>query len=66
MTTIELQEKGYRVLVENLGQVEAIRFLQQCGWGQGNYTQERSAVLDSVKRAQFLQDLQVVRNRGVS
>jgi hypothetical protein len=66
MTMIELQEKGYRVLVENLGQVEAIRFLQQCGWGQGNYTQERSAVLDGVKRAQFLQDLQAVRNRGVS
>lgn len=66
MTMIELQEKGYKVLVENLGQVEAIRFLQQCGWGQGNYTQERSAVLDGVKRAQFLQDLQAVRNRGVS
>ena len=66
MTMIELQEKGYKVLVENLGQVEAIRFLQQCGWSQGNYTQERSAVLDGVKRAQFLQDLQAVRNRGVS
>ena len=66
MTMIELQEKGYRVLVENLGQVEAIRFLQQCGWGQGNYTQERSAILDDVKRIQFLQDLQAVRNKGVS
>lgn len=50
----------------NLKLVEAIRFLQQCGWGQGNYTQERSAVLDGVKRAQFLQDLQAVRNRSVS
>ena len=65
MTTMELQEKGYRVLVDNLGQVEAIRFLQQCGWGQGNYTQERSAVLGSVEREGFLQDLQALRSKDI-
>ena len=29
MTPLELREKGYQVLVSNLGQIDAIRFLQQ-------------------------------------
>ncbi|MBC6422945.1 MAG: hypothetical protein GDA43_23465 [Hormoscilla sp. SP5CHS1] len=33
MTPLELREKGYQILVNNLGQVDAIRFLQQMGWG---------------------------------
>jgi hypothetical protein len=64
MTVLELQEKGYRVLVEQLGQVDAIRFLQQCGWGMGNYTQERRATIDGLTRDDFQQDLQRVRQRN--
>jgi hypothetical protein len=60
---LELQEKGYRVLVEQLGQVDAIRFLQQCGWGTGNYTQERGAAIDRLTRDDFQQDLQKIRQR---
>lgn len=66
MTPLELREKGYRVLVSNLGQIDAIRFLQQMGWGHGDYTQERAEILDSVTRAELLQDLQEVRSRIAS
>ncbi len=37
MTPLELREKGYQLLVSHLGQSDAIRFLQQMGWGQGDY-----------------------------
>jgi hypothetical protein len=61
MTPLELREKGYQILVSNLGQSDAIRFLQQMGWGQGNYTQERGEILDSVTREELWQDLQRIR-----
>ncbi|MFL9455530.1 MULTISPECIES: hypothetical protein [Nostocales] len=41
MAPIELRKKGYQILVEHLGQVDAIRFLQQVGWRSRDYTQER-------------------------
>ncbi|WP_178381580.1 hypothetical protein [[Phormidium ambiguum] IAM M-71] len=61
MTQLELREKGYQILVSHLGQSDAIRFLQQMGWGQGDYTQERGEILDSVTREEFWQDLQRIR-----
>jgi hypothetical protein len=66
MTPVELREKGYQVLVDHLGQVEAIRFLQQAGWGRGDYTQERRERLDSVTREEFWQDLQEIRAAKVN
>ncbi|MBC6421614.1 MAG: hypothetical protein GDA38_08705 [Hormoscilla sp. SP12CHS1] len=50
MTPLELREKGYHILVSYLGQVDAIHFLQQMGWGHGDYTQERGEILASVTR----------------
>ena len=63
MTPIELRRKGDRVLVDNLGQINTIRFLQQVGWGHGDYTKEREELLKGVKRDEFFQDLQRIRNR---
>lgn len=63
MTPIELRKKGYQILVEHLGQVDAIRFLQQAGWGSGDYTQERKETLDKVTREEFWDDLKRIRNR---
>ena len=40
MTPIELRQKGYQALVKELEQVDAIGFLQDTGWGFGEYTQE--------------------------
>lgn len=65
MTPIELRKKGYQVLVENLGQVDAIRFLQQAGWGSGDYTQERKEILDRFTREEFWEDLKRIRERKV-
>lgn len=62
MTPLELREKGYQALTSQLGQVDTIRFLQQMGWGSGNYTQERQTLLDSVTREEFWQELQHLRN----
>jgi hypothetical protein len=61
MTPLELREKGYQTLINSLGQADAIRFLQQMGWGRGNYTQERGEILDSVTREKFWQDLEEIR-----
>ena len=36
MTPIELRERGYQALVKELGQIDAIRFLQDVGWGFGD------------------------------
>lgn len=66
MTPVELREKGYQALVSQLGQVDAIRFLQQVGWGCGDYTQERIEILDSVSREEFWQDLQRIRDKKVN
>ncbi|ERT03760.1 hypothetical protein M595_6027 [Lyngbya aestuarii BL J] len=61
MTPIELRKKAYQVLVNNLGQIDTIRFLQQVGWGSGDYTKEREDLLKGVTRDEFWQDIR--RNR---
>jgi len=66
MTPVELRKKGYEILVEHLGEVDAIRFLQQAGWGSGDYTEERKATLDKVTRGEFWEDLQRIRNRKIN
>ena len=63
MTPFELREKGYQVLIEHLGQIDAIRFLQQAGWGRGDYTQERRDQLDSMTREEFWRNLHGIRDR---
>ncbi|MBL1179075.1 hypothetical protein [Pantanalinema sp. GBBB05] len=63
MTPLELRERGYQALVSQLGQIDTIRFLQQMGWGAGDYTQERQESLDTVTREEFLQNLYELRAR---
>jgi hypothetical protein len=48
MTPIELNQKGFKALVDTLGYVDAVRFLKQFDNGSGNYTQERSQWLDNI------------------
>jgi len=59
----ELRERGYQALINQLGQIDTIRFLQQMGWGFGDYTQERQELLDAVTREEFFQDLRKIRER---
>ncbi len=63
MTPIELRQKGYQALVDSLGAIDAILFLQQAGWGVGNYTAERHQGLSPVTRDEFWQDIQQIRAR---
>ncbi|NJK51580.1 MAG: hypothetical protein HC936_00315 [Leptolyngbyaceae cyanobacterium SU_3_3] len=63
MTPIELRQKGYQALVESLGAIDTILFLQQAGWGVGNYTAECYQWLSPVTRDEFWQDIQRIRAR---
>ncbi len=63
MTPIELRQRGYQALVDSLGAIDAILFLQQAGWGIGNYTAERHQRLSPVTRDEFWQDIQQIRAR---
>lgn len=44
-------------MVMDISQVDAIRFLQQAGWGSGDYTKERKETLNKVTREEFWEDL---------
>ena len=45
-TLNEIRIRGFKVLVENLGPADAIRFIQSYTHGSGDYTQERKAWLE--------------------
>jgi hypothetical protein len=42
---VELRQRGFGVLVAELGWVNAVRFVQQYERGQGDYTRERDGIL---------------------
>ena len=63
MTPVELRQRGYQALVAELGPLDTIRFLQQAGWGTGDYTAERQERLRHVTRDDFWQDVQRLRAR---
>jgi hypothetical protein len=44
----EIIQKGYQALVDALGTVNTIRFIQHFSPGQGNYTEERHQWLDNL------------------
>lgn len=54
MIPTELKQKGYQVLVKELGQVDTIRFLQEMGWGNGDYTKERQDTLKKYYQSRIL------------
>ena len=45
-STEEIRRIGIEALAEALGPVDAVRFLQSFDLGRGDYTKERSHVLD--------------------
>lgn len=45
-TQQEIVRQGYQALVNALGVVDAIRFIQHFSPGQGDYTQERHERVD--------------------
>ncbi|NEP11366.1 MAG: hypothetical protein F6J92_25465 [Symploca sp. SIO1A3] len=53
MKLAELRKKGYQALVDSLGVVGMLRFLQQLEVGYGDYTTERQQWLDEVTLTDF-------------
>jgi hypothetical protein len=47
-TQQELVRQGYQALVDTLGVVDTIRFIQHFSPGQGDYTRERHEWLDKI------------------
>ncbi len=47
-TQQDIIRQGYKALVDSLGVVDAIRFIQHFNPGQGDYTQERYQWLECV------------------
>ena len=58
MTLAELRKQGYQALVDSLGVVGMLRFLQQLEVGYGGYTAERDQWLDELTLADFQSYLQ--------
>lgn len=56
-TQNEIIEQGYKALVDSLGIVDAIRFLQHFSPGEGNYTTERHQWLEQKSWDEVLKDI---------
>ncbi|MGF1540212.1 MAG: hypothetical protein ACFCU5_07120 [Pleurocapsa sp.] len=56
-TQNEIIEQGYKALVDSLGVVDAIRFLQHFSPGKGNYTAERHQWLEQKSLDEVLEDI---------
>ena len=56
-TQNQIIEQGYKALVDSLGVVDAIRFIQHFSPGQGDYTKERHQWLEQKSLNDVLQDI---------
>ncbi|MEO1691660.1 MAG: hypothetical protein AAFR63_09070 [Cyanobacteria bacterium J06631_6] len=57
-TQNQIIEQGYQALVNSLGVVDAIRFVQHFNPGYGNYTAERHQWLDRKSIDDLLEDIE--------
>jgi hypothetical protein len=58
MTPIEPNHKKFRIIVDSLGYVGAVRFLKQFDNGQGDYTHEQGQWLDDLTLEEIWANLQ--------
>jgi len=63
-TLAEIRRAGMEALFERLGPVGTVRFLKQYDLGQGDYTQERHAWLDSLTLDDIIKDIEERRAKG--
>jgi len=57
-TQNEVLYEGYTALVNSLGVIDAIRFIQHFSPGYGNYTKDRYEWLDKLSMNDFLAEMQ--------
>ena len=60
-TQQEIIRQGYQALVNSLGVVDAIRFIQHFSPGQGDYTKERHEWLDQTPLEDILTSMRQSR-----
>jgi hypothetical protein len=65
MTPVEIQKAGLSVLIQELGPVGFIRFIQQYELGEGDYTAERHKWLDRLTVDEVLELVQAEQNRRI-
>ena len=65
-TQNEIVEQGYQALVDSLGVVDAIRFIQYFSPGKGDYTRERDQWLEQKTLDDVLQDLEQFKEKDLN
>jgi hypothetical protein len=60
-TQQDMIRRGYQALVDALGPVDAIRFIQHFSPGTGNYTEERHQWLDQFTPDEIFAQIQQAR-----
>lgn len=63
MTPVELRRQGLEALINALGYVGMIRFLEQFDTGSGDYTKERHQRQDGVTVAEIMTQIKQRRNQ---
>jgi hypothetical protein len=64
-TQQEVVRQGYRALVDALGVVDALRFIQYFNPGQGDYTQERREWLEQKPLIDILTSMNQRRDKEI-
>lgn len=60
-----VNENATKVLVEEIGVVDTIRFINQFSVGHGNYTEERRAMVDSMELEDILSGIEEMKSPSV-
>lgn len=61
---VELRARGFEALVNSLGWVNAVRFIQQYESSQLNYTAEREQILPDWGPAELVRRMEEAENRN--
>jgi hypothetical protein len=60
----QLRQRGIEALVQALGAVGMVRFLQQFDQGSGDYTQDRDAILADITLEEAIAQIKQVNKKG--
>lgn len=60
----ELRERGFRVLAEALGWVNAVRFLREYDLGSGDYTKERESLLPDLRIDEMVAEIERIQKEA--
>ena len=64
LTLAEIRREGFQALLDRLGPAGAIRFLQQCDTGHGDYTRDRHKWLDAVPDEEIIRSINDRQRHG--